>query len=449
MVRGIGGTAAIFASVLLALGCASGGKALAADLDSSCCADLEERVAELEATTARKGNRVVSLQISGTVHESLLIWDDGEQSDAYIVGNTSSQSLIDIKGEGRISPEVTAGFFIELGAFSEASFLVDQTSDEALIADFSDKIFIRHNALYIDHAKLGRIWLGQTSGATDSITEINLAKSVIVRSAGAQIFNGFFKPRREDGTLADHRFFQLWGGDTTQGPGEGHRYDLVKYESAALAGFKLSASWGENDFFDVALRYSGLVFQRVKLAAGIGFGSFTDVANNGCRTDANGEADCHQLGMSFGAMDVPTGLFVHVAYGIKNDEVIDGTTQLGIDNADGTDSMFYVQAGIEKNWFGYGATTLFAEYERFDSGFRITQGPVGPAPGTFFTGAETRIWGIGINQNFESAALDLYVSYRHIDSEADSGTFAATVSDVVRENYQGFDEVYAGARIKF
>ena len=33
--------------------------AKAADLGGDCCADLEERVAELEATTARKGNKKV------------------------------------------------------------------------------------------------------------------------------------------------------------------------------------------------------------------------------------------------------------------------------------------------------------------------------------------------------------------------------------------------------
>jgi len=37
--------------------------AVAADLGGDCCADLEERVAELEATTVRKGNRKVSLTI--------------------------------------------------------------------------------------------------------------------------------------------------------------------------------------------------------------------------------------------------------------------------------------------------------------------------------------------------------------------------------------------------
>ena len=46
------------------------GSARAADLGGDCCADLEERVADLEATTARKGNRKVSLKISDWVNRS-------------------------------------------------------------------------------------------------------------------------------------------------------------------------------------------------------------------------------------------------------------------------------------------------------------------------------------------------------------------------------------------
>ena len=46
--------------------------AKAADLGGDCCADLEERVAELEATTARKGNRKMSLTITGQVHRMVL-----------------------------------------------------------------------------------------------------------------------------------------------------------------------------------------------------------------------------------------------------------------------------------------------------------------------------------------------------------------------------------------
>ncbi|MEM7748339.1 MAG: hypothetical protein AAF346_08795, partial [Pseudomonadota bacterium] len=78
-------------AALAAAGFLSGGVAAqAADLGGNCCADLEERVAELEATTARKGNRKVSLTVSGHVNEGVMFWDDGVNSDAYITTNVQS-----------------------------------------------------------------------------------------------------------------------------------------------------------------------------------------------------------------------------------------------------------------------------------------------------------------------------------------------------------------------
>ena len=65
---------------LVAAGVLAGGfatSASAADLGGNCCADLEERIAELEATTARKGNRKVSLTVSGWVGQQVMWWDDG------------------------------------------------------------------------------------------------------------------------------------------------------------------------------------------------------------------------------------------------------------------------------------------------------------------------------------------------------------------------------------
>ncbi len=62
---------------LLAAGVLVGGfatSASAADLGGNCCADLEERIAELEATTARKGNRKVSLTVSGWVGQQISWW---------------------------------------------------------------------------------------------------------------------------------------------------------------------------------------------------------------------------------------------------------------------------------------------------------------------------------------------------------------------------------------
>ena len=63
-------------ALLAAAGLFVGGVAMpsakAADLGGDCCADLEERVAELEATTVRKGNRKVSLTLYGWVNKGIL-----------------------------------------------------------------------------------------------------------------------------------------------------------------------------------------------------------------------------------------------------------------------------------------------------------------------------------------------------------------------------------------
>src|ERR1700694_3607581 len=62
---------ALVAAAGLIMGGVAMPSAKAADLGGDCCADLEERVAELEATTARKGNRKVSLTVSGWVNEAV------------------------------------------------------------------------------------------------------------------------------------------------------------------------------------------------------------------------------------------------------------------------------------------------------------------------------------------------------------------------------------------
>ncbi|MEM7192711.1 MAG: porin, partial [Pseudomonadota bacterium] len=76
----------VAAATVIGLGAFAFGSAPAAaqGYGGNCCADLEERVAELEATTVRKGNKKVSLTISGWVLESMNWWDDGDLSDSWV-----------------------------------------------------------------------------------------------------------------------------------------------------------------------------------------------------------------------------------------------------------------------------------------------------------------------------------------------------------------------------
>src|SRR3990170_3062418 len=104
---------ALFAAAGMFVGGVAMPSAKAADLGGDCCADLEERVAELEATTARKGNRRMSLTVTGQVHRMILWWDDGHKSDAYYgLDNTNSSSRFVFLGSAKVTSAVSMGFEI-------------------------------------------------------------------------------------------------------------------------------------------------------------------------------------------------------------------------------------------------------------------------------------------------------------------------------------------------
>jgi hypothetical protein len=91
------------------------GSAVAADLGGDCCADLEDRIAELEATDARKGNRKVSLTVTGYVAKQIMIWNDGREQNTYIsdIGPTQATNFR-FTGEATISRGWKAGYMIRV-----------------------------------------------------------------------------------------------------------------------------------------------------------------------------------------------------------------------------------------------------------------------------------------------------------------------------------------------
>ena len=117
MTGGLRGTVSLMA--IAALSCVVGATvfvakpAKAADLGGDCCADLEERVAELEATTARKGNKKVSVQIYGKVNYAVMFWDDGGEQNVYSVNNYNESSRTGFKGNAKISDDWSAGYRLE------------------------------------------------------------------------------------------------------------------------------------------------------------------------------------------------------------------------------------------------------------------------------------------------------------------------------------------------
>ncbi|NJR75018.1 MAG: porin, partial [Scytonema sp. CRU_2_7] len=141
------------------------GHANAADLGRTCCGDLEERISELEATVARKGNRVVSLQISGHIVRELLFWDDGDQSDIYVVDpGTTLASNFKLTGEAQIKPGWSAGFNVHIEVLSAQSLFVDQLNDDA----GEDGLSALHTNVFLKSDQLGKLTIGKQSQASDN-----------------------------------------------------------------------------------------------------------------------------------------------------------------------------------------------------------------------------------------------------------------------------------------
>ncbi len=418
--------------------------AYAADLGGDCCADLEERVAELEATTARKGNRVVSLQIYGQVNQALLIWDDGFDSDAYIVDNDWSMTRLGVRGSAMMKPGWTAGYNIELGVRGSApSGSVSQDEDDPAGVD---NIIIRQSRVYIESAQLGRMTIGQQSTATDGIAEISLGSGVGVDSQVGIYNNGFFL-RGPDG----ENLGITWGNlvDNLDGP----RDNTVRYDSPSIYGFIFSAAWGDDDFWDLSLRFSK-EWNSIRVAAGIGY-----------QEDRRSAIAQDKLSGSLSLMHTPSGIFGTVAAGETersgvadlsvlldcpsdtvlidgrcftqadfatdppvNDVLLGPGVDQGVASFEGAirDAHFWnVQLGIQRNFTGLGATTiagLYGYYEDFASGFIFFN--VTDEQNYLVTASEVDRWQFVLNQRFDSAALDLYVNVDYYDADLRAINFA-------------------------
>ena len=124
-------------AIAAALGMTLGGfvmsshPAKAADLGGDCCADLEERVAELEATTVRKGNKKVSVTLSGWVVKDMTWWDDGQESNVYVGDkDTTLSSHFQISGSATIAPGWSGGYTMSIEAPGNANgFFTNQQND--------------------------------------------------------------------------------------------------------------------------------------------------------------------------------------------------------------------------------------------------------------------------------------------------------------------------------
>lgn len=447
-----------FATVLAFVLCApSLASAASPDSPLACCADLEERIAELEATAANAGNRKVKLTVSGFLNEAIMFWDDGVERDATVVTNDNGRGRFAFRGLAKIDKEWSAGFRLEVGVRIENSKRFNQ---ETLGTGGLD---VRHAIWFIESKTWGRIALGNTGGAGEGATEMNLAKTFDVAkySDPEDVALGLFL-RRKDGSIVEtpsggfawYRLLRDYGDQ----PGEGRRSDMVRYETPDIAGFIGLLNWGVDDAWEIGARYKA-EFQGLRMVAAATYGenTFRRPTQGGyafaCLAELPGQprdASCQQFGASASIMHDPTGLYANVAYGLAHDDLIEQTGRFrGVTGVEDDSWFWAVEAGIQRKFMPIGTTTLFGQYYSDEGGSNARRN-------ILEGGVESRILdtgysyvGGGIVQMVDAAALELYLYYRHSTAEMTLLPGTENNATPLALDLDDLDVVTAGALIRF
>lgn len=381
----------------------------AADLGGDCCADLEQRVAELEETAVRKGNRKVSLTVGGWVAEQMLYWDDGVESNVYVTGlGTAFASNFNFTGKAQITKDVSAGFVLHVEAVTSDVYTTSQdvAHGPAAIAGYPNATQVLYSYWYLKSEQLGKLSVGLQSSADDNAI-VSLDSSGTLAAAYWVAYDVFGFKVRGDFAPGDSLIWgnavscRNWGG----GPGDcdGLPRDAVRYDSPSYGGFSLSASWGEDDDAAIAGWYFNTLGD-VKIASVVTYGETTD---GRLGAPIGGALQYTQAGLYL--QHLPSGWFALGGFGHLTQDVNP--------NNNPATNTYYGKAGVRLKLTSLGATIPYGEYLRGTNGAMIvndngTPDDVADDTERVIDGSHAQFWGFGAVQEIDAAAMSLWLRYR-------------------------------------
>jgi hypothetical protein len=313
----------------------------------------------------------VKVSVSGQVNRAINVANDGDSTKAYFVDNDVSNSRFRVLGLANYNEDVRFGGLLEVAFSPNNSSDVSQDNE-----DSDDLIDVRRADTAVDSRRLGRIWLGKGSAATDNVAEYDLSGLDVIMYAGvADIVGGL--QFTEDGTLTGltvaDAFFDF----------DGDRQDRVRYDTPVFGpGLQFSASAGADQRYDASLNWGGDFDQW----PGVEVGPFTTLAAVGISDPSEDGVDYRLMG-SGSILHNPTGVSLTLSSGMDQADEGDpynlygklgwygtlnrlGNTGFGVDftrghdvSADG-DTGYSVGGAVVQTIEGYG-TELYSQVRWF------------------------------------------------------------------------------------
>ncbi|HML27257.1 MAG TPA: porin [Hyphomicrobium sp.] len=404
-------------------------EAAAADLGGDCCSDLEQRVAELEATTSKKENRKVSLTVTGWISEQVMWWNDGHESNAYVIGlGTNYASNVQFIGSAQIAPGYSAGYLLQLELRDNNIYSINQNRADATDAN---TVFAEQSYWYLKSDRYGRFAIGKQNPAGDNAA-FNSDLSGTTTAAYWVVYDAWdFNIRLKDGSFSNF----TWGGGKNASGGQCHGWsggpgdcvgsprNEVRYDSPVINGIQVVASWGEDDEWGVTGYYTGTWgdFSVKGVASYSGTNDRNLVVPNPAVADFH--PDSHYLQLAAYVEHLPTGIWGNVMWGHMD--------SAGYQSND----VYYGKAGVKLKLTSLGVTRPYGEY------LRATDGIYDNA-GNFVPGASQTFWGFGVVQDLDAAAMQVWLRGRVLSEDLPRSVTNGIGTD-------DFTEIVAGALISF
>lgn len=347
----------------------------------------------------------MKVKLYGQVNRALLWADDGNQSKTYFVDNSNSSTRFGIDAKAKIEGGLTVGGKLEAEFQSNASTDVNQLTEKT-----DATLKERHMDVWLEGA-FGKVSIGQGNTASNETSEVDLSGTSVIGYSNVKMFAG--------GII----FFNEAKDSLYENPGEVDptklktnpkvkdvfnnldglsRDDRIRYDTPALSGFTASASFGAQEFWDVALRYAG-DFGGTKVAAAVAYADFGDM-NKTIDGQINGSA----------SILLPFGLSLTGAAG---QQTLDDPKRKD-------DPMFwYAKAAYTAKLFFAGSTTFAVDYSATNDLKKDKD--------------EASTYGAFVVQRLDNYNTELYAGYRNY------------ALDRTGANYADVTGVMGGARIKF
>ena len=456
--------------------------------ETDCCSDLEARIAALEATVVGKGNRKVNVEMAGAVSRAILSWDDGQNTNSYVVTNDGEGSKIEITGEAEHfnNANWSAGFHIEINVQGAGSGEVNQFDD-----DIPKELQIDESQMWMRHRKAGQLTWGFVGGTGENIedlTENDLSETATAGYSGVEDIGGGFFLRQSNVRGTSGLLVPIaWENLINHLPGiDGN---IVRYDTPYYRGFEANATLGDDDIWQLALNWvsepeedseenpelaeaepmedagaypaqTGLL-KIFHISGTVGLFDIRDGVSDGVGDSAVDEPDSRTVAGSLSVLHKPSGLSLTGAAARRK---FTSSVRFNDDEVGRPSDpwYYYLKAGWKRDLNRLGKTAFYAEYGNFNQflGRDADEEQVAALGGIeedavcenarsacLVSGSSATIWGFGVVQFVKSADLQLYTAYRHYEPDVSLSNIRGFKARSVP--LDDFQTVITGALIDF